>query len=108
MASSRLLALIWLSEDLPFRPTYIAQEFVLRVALQDPIRAAEIVCELNDGSRALSCGRYFAMHMQEYRRAPHLWRIHEIAKWESQKAINDCRRGPGGVFKPIRIPVLPA
>lgn len=105
--NSRLLALTWLSGDLPFRPRYLAQEFVLRIALRDPVRAAEIVCELNDGSRSLSCGRYFAMSMGEYRRSPQIWRIHEISKWETQKAIDDRRRGPNRTFKPIRISPLP-
>lgn len=102
------LAMIWLSGDMPFRPAYLGREFVLKVALRDPVRAAEIVAVLNDGSRSLTCGPYFAMNMLEYRRSPDIWRIHEISKWEKQKAINDCRRGPNKTFKPIRISPVPA
>lgn len=92
------LAMIWLSGDMPFRPSFLGREFVLKIALRDPVKAAGIVAELNDGSRSFTCGRSFVMHMEEYRRSPDIWRIHEIKKWEHQKAVNECRRGPGGLI----------
>jgi len=96
---SATLAKLWLSGNLPFRPRWLAQEVVLRAALADPVKAAEIVAELNDGSRHLSCGRTFAMHMAEYRRSPFAWRFHERAKCERQRVIDEGwrRSGPGGV-----------
>jgi hypothetical protein len=90
------LALIWLGGDLEFRPSWLAREHVLRVALRDPVKAAEIVAELNDGSRSLTCGRMFAVYMAEYRVRPHVWRLHEKQKWKSQKIIDGCLRRSDG------------
>jgi hypothetical protein len=92
------LAQVWLSGSLEFRPAWLAQEFVLGVALRDPVKAAEIVAELMSGGRHPSCGTTFAMHMAEYRRSAISWRIHEIERCEKQTAINERRRGPGGVI----------
>jgi hypothetical protein len=86
--TSYKLAMIWLSGDLPFRPRWLAKEFVLRAALADPVKAAEIVAELNDGSRHPSCGKTFALHLAEYRRAPAVWRATERGKCAISARIN--------------------
>lgn len=103
----RALAMLWLSGDTLMRPRYIAQEAALRAALADPVKAAHIVAEINNGSRHPSCGKTFAMHMAEYRSSPELWRATEVIKWERQQAIDQCRRVAGGAFTPIRIARLP-
>lgn len=96
--NAQLIVSLWLSGDLPMRPRYIAKEAALRAALRDPVRAAEAVAILNDGSRSLTCGPTFAANMAEYRRVPDLWRIHERTRWRTQYAIDNCLRGSGGVL----------
>jgi len=94
------LARLWLSGDASsgMRPRYLAQEFVLRRALRDPVVAAKIVAELNDGSRSLGCGRDFASNMEIYRCAPDYWRQEIIRQWRAQKIIDECRRRANGTI----------
>ena len=86
------LAALWLSGDTGMRDREVAQEFVLRVALRDPVRSAEIVAELNDGSRSLTCGKFFAMSMRDYRENPAAWRDSVRQQCRRQRQIDACRR----------------
>jgi len=92
------LAALWLGGDTEMRPRYVAQEFVLRRALRSPVAAAKIVAELNDGSRSLGCGRYFADSLEVFRCTPQRWRETAVNQWVGQKIIDECRRRANGTI----------
>lgn len=90
------LMLTYLSGNMPFRPRWIAEEFVFRAALKSPLRAAQITAAFADHNPITAGG--FVRSFESYVLNPDMWRIHRIGEVERQRAIDECRRGPGGLI----------
>ena len=81
-----------------FCPLYIGQEFVLKLALRDPVRAVEISAALIENHNYAPST--FAIALASYRRNPEMWRRVSRLQWETRHRIDNCERGKPLAYLP--------
>lgn len=79
------LANIWCNGDLPFRPRWLAQCFMLSRTSRNPALAANIAMELIRHGPGVA--QTFALCLTDYQRDPQIWELHHKLSAYSQEPL---------------------